>query len=474
MKTTVNLKIKRTIILFACFCALSLLCVGGALRFNPNPDAYWLVATGRWIARNRALPKTNPWCALPGLGVVVQQPLVALFNYAGAELWGRGPNDLWVLAVVFNVVALFFVAHCSRVASGDRDRGWEGAALALVLFEMFASASGLTTTRPYMFSVSFFCATLSSLYNARRGGSAISLCAKSVLVGAAVVAVSSAASAPVAIVGASFFLGALIERDWGTAGKTLAAGVCFALGGAVCSFAAGQGFSNFLYLARSANAMKLVGAQISEMAPAKPFSACFILACAGGVFSVASLRKERFWAVLLLLCSASTFVAQRNAWMVVVAIVLASTRGHISKTKVLCVAALGACVGATLLASGAKSQTPYKVFYAGLEDCVREAATRGPVFSDFNSGAYLEYAGVPCALDARPELFSKEMGGTDLLERWFDANYGEQNGAKFVEELGFSQALVYTDSKIARDLAASGWRRTGGNRFFSMFVLDRP
>ena len=58
-------------------------------EINPDPDMYFLAATGRYIVENRVVPIINPFTIHDGLKIIVQQWIIDIVNYLIYDHFGN-------------------------------------------------------------------------------------------------------------------------------------------------------------------------------------------------------------------------------------------------------------------------------------------------------------------------------------------------------------------------------------------------
>ena len=92
-------------------CILFTIVIFFILSYKTHPidnDMWWMMATGREILKNHAVPKTNPFSIIPNIKMIVQQPLLAITNYT---LYTKlGEFGLFLFATFFyitNIILLY-------------------------------------------------------------------------------------------------------------------------------------------------------------------------------------------------------------------------------------------------------------------------------------------------------------------------------------------------------------------------------
>lgn len=90
---------------------LFVICV--AISKNPDSDMWWMMATGREILQNKALPTTNPFVIHEGFTIIVQQWFLAIVNYLVYSNWGRIGLIVFALCIfAINVFLLNIYISC--------------------------------------------------------------------------------------------------------------------------------------------------------------------------------------------------------------------------------------------------------------------------------------------------------------------------------------------------------------------------
>lgn len=453
--------------------------------YNSRPldsDALFLIENGRYILEN-GIPHVNPWAAVDGLGIIIQQPLCSVLNYLWHEL--AGLQGMWTLAILENAVLLACLVIFGRLFCKNTGYLLEGVAI----FEILISGLGFVTTRPYQLTIATSLLFLTSLVlfekSKRTAGDRLRLAA-SVFALSLFQANFQAAFVPMlALWTACFFapdlsaamyelrrkkpVGALKTAAWSfikNASELWVVPVSY-FAAVICN---PYGLDGATYLLKSRDAMSLIGSRIGEVA-SPSMSSAIHMATVGLIIASVYALKNRMpsWQIYMALgCSVLVCMSYRNAWMGLTALLsIAFTKlGELKvperKTNlklsfgllIFAVVFLVLCI-ADCLAKPADISSIYDYEVVSYLD---ENAKKGTeIYTSFNNGAVLEYAGYKVFMDARPELFTPDItGGRNVLKEWYEVEYGDTDPGEFLTESGFEYCYVGKDSKTELTLRYGG------------------
>ena len=470
-------------------------------KSNPDGDSFWLISTGRWIVENNKIPKTNPWTFDSGLSVIVQQPLCAVLNYLWHEQFGL--TGMWMLAVVENFILLIAMIDYVSLFSNNKTHTFSTVAI----MEFVISVLGLGTTRPYQLTIACSFFLLSFLERCKRKDKV-----KPIFFILMIVVLFQAnyqmASLPIQFCFLfAYALGSSFDRlKNGQKLRELRFIVWILL--FVEFFALSllnpYGLNGATYLIKSRNALSILSGKIVEMQRPAIISATgiLILIC---VFCFAyNFRKTKTWdwceLFLLLGAIIASSLALRNLWMLLVSFSISYTKAFNEKeripeeqekenkgkyianriiTEVLPqnlfwmnglltkqdslnenavkykIMRNGLLVGSllvlfsTLFISPKLAESTYDKKYKDLIGTINSLPEDAKTYSSFNTGAFLEYCGRKCYIDARPELYSYEITESkNLLSEWYNMEWKDMNFEEYVTSSDWDYYLVVTNTPI--------------------------
>ena len=447
-----------------------------------DSDALFLIENGRYILEN-GIPHTNPWASVEGLGIIIQQPLCSILNYLWSSLFGL--QGMWALAILENAVLLACLVVFGRLFCKDTGYLLEGVAI----FEIFAGSLGIVTTRPYQLTIAVSLLFLTSLVNFKRSkktGKDRAVLTASVFALSLFQANYQAAFVPMLALWSACFFAPDLSGAFQELGqrRPMSAVRCAArsfvnnlgdlwtvpvayLFAVICN---PYGLNGAAYLLKSREAMSMVGAMISEVRSPEMSSAIHMGLVLGTLVSVYFLRKKLpSWQIYMALgCDLLVCMSHRNAWMGAVALLstvlvklgeLKRPEGK-RRPKLEAVLLTFAVVFPALCIVDCLSKPAdiSSVYDSAVVSYLDENAKKGTeIYTTFNNGAVLEYAGYRVFMDARPELFTPDItGGRNVLKEWYEVEYGDADPGEFLTESGFEYCYVGKDSRTELALRYGG------------------
>ncbi|MBR4606345.1 MAG: hypothetical protein IKO41_09005 [Lachnospiraceae bacterium] len=436
-----------------CFAAAS------SVTFNPDTDAWWLTATGK-VLWESGFVRGNPFCMVKGLSFTAQQTACCLLNYLAECLFGM--NGLWTLAVLFNMAMLASALVALSAAGAGRYRKF----LVLATLEFAVARAGLVTTRPYQVTMAITFLALSAWIKWSNGKRGRKETAKALAVQATLTVLQAnfqSSSLVLLLLWPICFtipgidelvLREIREENPKKIPKNLIKGTKTALKTllpawivtAAASLLNPYGISGAVYLIKSAEAVKTMSRVISEMKEPTIFSFQTLLLMLLAALSVASARNKGMQWIPYLAAGSAVLAASynRNAWILMVAAAVASgAEGRTEKTdkkngRVMprLLAAAGLALGIAMAAFLSKPVTePEAVKF--VQNAINEGE-RVRLMTAFGTGGYFEHAGMPSFVDARLELTSKGVSGTEIMEEWYAADVQGYDPEGFVQKYDFN------------------------------------
>ena len=421
---------------------------------GPDTDAWWLSATGR-VLTEQGFVKENPFCLLPGLKFVVQQPIPCLLNYI-FDAW-LGMGGLWLLSMLQLAGVLFSAMIALKKAGAERYR----TLLILATLTFVVARSSLLTTRPYLLTMSISFLDLAIWLSHGRSErtkkrTIIALLLQMLL--AVLQANIQASSLIILFLWPMCFLFPEIMADKGSVRslpKRMVPTIRILLPCWICTFLGSilnpYGLDNTLYLIRSAKAVRTMAGVITEMHRPAAFSFQTMLILLS-IFMVLLAKKEGHlepWqAYLAFGASVLSLSYDRNAWIIMVAACLLcgvpgrKIEGERKKeSSIPCAMLLTLGLAGGILA-GSAAQVPASAPEGVeiLQKAAKEEEIR--VMSAFGTGGYLEHAGIKCFVDARIELTSEDVCGTPVMEEWYRADLCGIGTAEFLDKYQFDYIVT--------------------------------
>ena len=81
-------------------------------------------------------------------------------------------------------------------------------------------------------------------------------------------------------------------------------------------------------------------------------------------------------------------------------------------------------------------------------DEVKSLPEDAKIYTSFDTGAYVESAGRKTFMDARPELYSQKISGSNLLDVWYKYEYGDGDVKKYVTSSDWDYYLIKKESRL--------------------------
>lgn len=481
---------------------------------NPDSDTLWLIPTGKWIVEHKCVPHTNPFTYTQNLGIIVQQPLCAILNYLYATIRG-GISHLWELAMAENVILIAAVT----VFLSKRKLYPIRLISTLIFVELFVTSSGYITTRPYQLTMVNLLILITVLENARLKDSfdgvpaAVILCT----IFQANYQMASLIFIPCIILCYMFGTGIdrlrnhtpiRHEKMYGWFGA-----VALFI---VCSLINPYGYKGALYLFYSFDTISgNVGSHIVELQQASSLS-LMMLVCTYGVIAmvIRICKKQEYSMVHFLFLLGTTFMtmlAVRNFCLSILAFILVYSSAPEkeddpdSKAKQLWRAftddvnnnhpyIYGFLSGASVK-NEVKDYIPKiikgvmfilaTIFFVlaffvsqllskksaepiiDTVDAIEALPEDAKIYTSFDTGALVEYAGRKTFMDARPELYTPKISGSNLLDTWDKYEFGDGDIAEYVTSSDWDYYLIKKGTRLEYYLKYSG---TGEEIYSGDFV----
>lgn len=503
-KKQTNQKTMRIVVVSFLIMIVGFACYFAAHLYNPDPDAYWLIETGRYIVENGKVPKTNPWTYTEGLSIIVQSPLCAVLNY----LWysfSTGIDSMWQLAMVENFILVFATIALSYRFSKDRTTAF----LSAILVEVFFTTYGLITTRPYQLTTAVMMFLIMNLEKAKQKDTMGGVFASVALVTVFQANFQMANLIMIACFISCYAFGNGIDRlrqKQRLRNERIIAWIFVYIEWFVFSLINPYGVNGFLYLFKSSEAMRMISGRIYEMQPPTTKTLVFIVMAVTLFFFFYMAVKRKKWNMtegfLVIGSFIATCLASRNFWMVVIAFVIMYTRMVNEKEKNpdsywnVKMRELRHRIVADLPQSAFKlrsfllepskrkinfSSSVHKLFRGGMtiaaclistcmfllsfnaaknstkdvEDLLsfiqEEIPETSKVYTSFNTGGYLEFLGRKIYIDARPELYSKNItkSETDILQDWINLEWkNTESIPEYIETSDWDYYFVAKETPI--------------------------
>lgn len=460
--------------LAACAAALAAVSLTGWSLFQP--DTRYMVAIGRWIIENGALPTTDPLTLTGGLAYTCQQWPLCLAAAAVFDTFGE--------AGIKCAAAMLDMAAAATVWACTLDRGRTGAVHAAASAALAAVIAALCNSTPRGIDVIALCICYAAGGKWARGGRD-SLLAVFPAAGLAMAQLHGALLTVAAMVPCCLVLDGRLDRY----GRLKALTAAMSTVAACMLNPYGAGLLMLPFLTMGAESLKSVG--IGELAPwtqAAPVqAACGCTLAAALLLFRCRVRGRSGGRVLLeagdvlvlgTLALALANVRNELFLFASMALSLSDIQGEVAGPRArrplalaaCCTAALVAAVGclaATVSAKTALEQSA-EAAIAALEDA--EADGGEAVICDIDVGSELELAGYRPLLDTRAELYCPELnGGTDA---WGAARAMLAGDTEAIEGTGADFAVVPSGAYPALEdgLAELGFSRVHDDGTFEVYA----
>lgn len=443
------------------FIIISILAITLAIMRNPDSDMYWMIETGRYIYKNKAVPYTNPWIFTKNIPVIVQQPLCALLNYFFYCLGGL--EHMWIFAICENIFLLIISYQVASKLYATKFPNKEKISFFLI-GEFILLNCGMITTRPYIITTLNMVILVGSLftYKKKRNFKKQAICIALITLFQANYQMASLIAIPCFI--SCFFIGEITRNLYYKEKqnlKSLLKWMFFYIEFIIVSFINPYGINGSLYLFKSQKAIHLLKDVISETKSPQSFSILGLLILFTLVSIVYLIKKKLADLPLIYLCIGSVFsttIALRNAWMLYVYFVFCFIRilpcvrnscrySHISRLglKIYRIAIMVLTI--IILFAGFSNIQKIDTNHTdinGLFEIVKNIPDNEKIYTTFNTGGFMEYIGRKCYIDARPELYESSItNGKNILQEWYDLEYaGKINIDTFIKENDFQYFLI--------------------------------
>ena len=481
--------------------AFSVLIYVAVTKSNPDSDSFWLISTGRWIVENNKVPRTNPWIFDTGLSVIVQQPFCAVLNYLWHEKFGL--TGMWMLAVVENFILLIAMIDYVSFFSNNKTHTFSTVAI----MEFLISVLGLGTTRPYQLTMACAFFMLSFLERCKRKDKVKPLFFMLMII---VLFQANYQIASLIIQFCFLFAYALgnafdrLKNGQKIRESRFVVWILLFIEFFALSLLNPYGVKGVVYLVKSKNALSLLSGKIVEMQRPAIVSATGTLIIICTFCFVYNYRKAKIWdwceLFLLLGAIIASSLALRNLWMLLIPFSISYTKAFNEKeilpeeqeverkgkyianriiTEVLPknmfwattlftkqntidenavkykIIRKGLLLGSLLVLFSVLFVSPklsverYNKTYKELIDAINSLPEDTKTYSSFNTGAFLEYCGRKCYVDARPELYSYEITESkNLLSEWYNMEWKDMSFEEYVTSSDWDYYLVATDTPI--------------------------
>lgn len=457
-----------------------------SVEYNPDTDAYFLIENGRYIVEN-GIPHTNPWNINEGMKIVIQQPLCSVLNYIGYRIFGI--YEMWKLAVLENAILLSAMWVLTGVFTKDHFRRIN----ALTIFEACLLSTNFVTTRPYQLTMSISILELLVLFrwkirtaeyknerilkneNAKKP-SALKYYVLLFLI--AVLQANYQASFLIMLFlwplcfyvpAAKDIWTAMTDRDFKYFKEQAKLFIyhyspvyCVLFLGALCN---PYGLDGVFYLFNASPAMNSMSSWIMETTKPALFGISGLLV----LITAAVLLGKKIYksttptdSALFYVCIGSsilTGIACRNMWMGLLAAVLCWARAsertpqfeeryEKSLQKIVPLGCIVIACCSLAMAGQSIGVVENSCHIAAIEYLEQFDKEDVVLYTEFNTGAMMEFAGYKVYMDARPELYTDNNTGTEnYLDEWITAfkNENEEYETLF-DKYGFTHFEVMVGS----------------------------
>ena len=444
------------------------------MRKIPDYDTFFLAATGRYIIETGTVPTINPFVIHEGFGIIVQQWLYDVIVY-GAYQWGNW-GLLALTLFLYTISTIMLYKYISLFTDNSRLKGFTMIVLGII-YTAFA------VPRPTSITFILFTTLLYCLEKYRRMENTRYLAALPVL---ALIQVNiHAAMWPMMFVMVIPYIFPYARptknnikpnaKKWFAKNKRILFVICFMF---VAGFMNPNGINGMTYVLQSYGSAT-GGLMISELvSPALNTSYGIItLLCTAALTAYIAQNKNNLLnpeydrqteATRIYMTAGVLFLAcmhARNMWYLLlgatptVLLVLDRLKATLprrekkqkQKSKILrttlylstvCFVAYFMFSIATFsqTATQDSSLAPIKAADYLDANAEKEEIT---LYTEFNNGAYMEWRGYKVYMDARPELFQKNINHKeDIYDEFCAGLNGDLEYEKFIDKYKFSHMII--------------------------------
>lgn len=418
--------------------------VVNVVHSNPDNDAYYLAATGRWIVENKRIPSNNVFTMHNGNGIFIQQWICCLLNYYFFKHFGQ--PGLIILSLINSV--LFFVVYYyfTQLFCNKKET---------VLMSLCVTSiciSGFYTSRPYLitFTLLILEACLFEKYK-REELSSVFFYLGAFIIGLIQSNYQCASLPYIAMIGFPYLAEFFAERD-PTKRRTLLIASCvaalFCLAGAIIN---PYGIKALTYSLRSLTEVKGLNL-IAEMKSPRIYTL-------QGVFIVLSIlvsytyfrtskTKKPDISVLLtaLLCISMSVIYIRCGILLVFvfAILLPPVLEAISENKLVKMLKQILIVSFLLLGIKISLLVGSGIFYETNNDPIVYLESlpidkeKMKIYTDMDIGSKYVWYGYHPYIDSRAEVYAPfSTGNEDIWAEYVSVSKGDEDLNKFIEKYNF-------------------------------------
>lgn len=464
---------------------LGILIIFCAVNLNPNNDMWWMISTGRYIVKNREIPKINPFTIHNGYRIIVQQWLTAIFNF---EIYIHFGNSGFITtAILMTVLSLFLCYRYISIFTNDINTKMLLISVAAFVFAAFAA------TRPTIFTIPVVLLELTNLEKWNRDKNKIRYLIPLIFLSILEINIHAALwplllilTLPYIVPGYAlnfkYFVAELLNRKW-----LIVVDIFMFL----CGFLNPNGVNAMLYLVKSYKKTALMNS-ILELQKPTILGVGGILLIVQIVFLVLYLREYGANSDFskLFLAAGTIFMsctAVRNAWMAGIGCLplfasmlpkmIRFRKEHIYELwkAIIINAVLLGCI-AVILPEIAGQIENKKIPTKNAAEYLASVAEpdRERVYTSFDNGGMFEWYGFKVYTDARPELFTEEINKKESIDsEIYNVEYGVVNYRDFIDKYDFTYIVVNDDTPfvyyLENDTKWTDVYISGGIRIYTKF-----
>lgn len=428
---------------------------------NPDSDSFFLAATGRFIFENKLVPTTNPFVIHENFEAIFQQWIPALINYFLLENFG--PAGMFVYSCIMFVVTLFiFYKYISLFTTSFKLKTF------IMFFTAFITRI-VATTRPTSLTLPIFIILLYVLEKYKRTKKNKYLFIIPFL-SLLEINIHCALWPILFVFICIYFLPEKLPENFNK--KTLLNwlfienknNIFKMLIVLISSIAIGilnpNGINGMLYLINSFGSATS-GNEIQELTKTPILHIYGLYVIFAIIFTTIYIYKEKNNLDLRLLCiSLVTIIFSsmylRNVYFVILGImpiigllldkkIIDKPSKYSQKEQIFLIIFYSAIIILMTSYTSAVDYNNKDSYYvpeqaANYLDNVNEDII---LFNGFNNGAYLEWRGYKVYIDARPELFQKQINKQeDIYTEYRNLKLGLINYEEFLEKYNFTHLLI--------------------------------
>lgn len=446
-----------------------------------NSDTWFILNHGRYVIEN-GIPYTEPFTVHSGLSFIMQQWLSAVIYWQIYDVFGE--SGIYAFCVAASMVIGFLLYRLFLAATGSRAASFIAAEVAWMLFCVMHAVA-----RPWIFSSILFLTEAILLEYYARNRKIIYLFPLPLL--SLLLVNLHAAMWPLAF---AYCLPLLSESfiarwkpccSWFTAGAVpfwplIAAIASMIFAGLMNPY----GTDAMTYLFASYG-QELSSVRINEVAPLDISSGHGKIFFALFTASLLIIARHRIPLRYLLFFAGTAFMAMTSLRLMIMFVILGLLPAAYSLKNISLPDSIPETSRKKLLRCAAASIFLCYAAYVAVQpipahpqkqaiDFLLNSAGRNSIhlYTGFNEGNYAEFRGIKCYMDARAEVFFRQINGQkDIMREYLDLQYGKLSYEEFLSRYSFTHAITEKDTIAYRYFSdAPEWNTIYDDGMYVLFA----